>query len=306
MVGLIEEAQETEGVEEDEGGKEDERGEEDDGGEENEEIENVRNKQVLRKQAHRREKMKERYNAIHQVHAFKVGDIVTVAIPAKDRSVNDASRIEAQIVSIPYENRFQLRTEYGILTNHYPTSELNPVPVELLKLLVQKLAGSGPRTLTLTLHAAAAPRSTSAQLPVKCDCKSKCQFKRCNCFKNKVKCTQYCHSGHGTCDNLPDTIAEQTEMSLIPRMKRKRQMTPSFKGKNKKPMVDQTKPSPRLRGLQSSINIFLPTRSRSIAVSDGDDGVGEGRVRDGEVGDDDEVGDGEVGDGRVRDGEHSG
>lgn len=274
------------------------------------ESENARNIEVRQKQAIVREKMKERYNGSHQIHTFKVGDIVTVAIPSKDRAVTDAPRMEAQIVAIPHENRYKLQTEYGVLANHYPTSELNPVPEELLESILQKLSGSRPRTLTMTLHAAAALRSLSTDVTVKCGCKKKCDTKRCNCIKAEVKCTQYCHSGHVQCGNLPDTIAEQTEMSLAPRTKRKRQpATPSSKGSNKKPMVDQTKPPPRARGLQPSVKISLPTRSRVAEARASKDGTRDGEVRDeiggGEVGGEASGGGGEVG-GEVGGGEVGG
>lgn len=48
--------------------------------------------------------MAKKYNTAHLIHTFKVGDIVTVAIPAKDRAVNDAPRMEARIIDIPHEN----------------------------------------------------------------------------------------------------------------------------------------------------------------------------------------------------------
>lgn len=69
--------------------------------------------------------MTKKHNAAHLIHIFKIGDIVTVAILAKDRAVNNAPRIEARIIDIPYKNRHILQTEYSILTNLYPTSELN-------------------------------------------------------------------------------------------------------------------------------------------------------------------------------------
>lgn len=54
-----------------------------------------------------------------------------MAVPAKDRAVNDAPRMKARIIDIVPENRHILQTEYGVLTNSYPTSELNQDPAEL-------------------------------------------------------------------------------------------------------------------------------------------------------------------------------
>lgn len=78
------------------------------GGEAEKEFENIRNFEVLQKQATRRKKMKKRYSTNHQIYAFKIGDIVTVVISAKNREVNDAPRMKAKIVGISHENRFKL------------------------------------------------------------------------------------------------------------------------------------------------------------------------------------------------------
>ena len=94
--------------------------------------------------------------------------------------------------------------------------------------------------------------------------------------KQKVHCTQYCHAGHLACGNLPDSIAEQTEVPLVrrrekaidnPPSKRKRQaQTPTSKPAKKRAPVDQSLPPPIFaigRGLQPSISTSLTTRSKS-------------------------------------------
>ncbi len=68
--------------------------------------------------------MAKKYNASHLIYIFKIGDIVTVAILAKYRAVNDAPWMEARIIDIPDENRVHSKLEYGVLSNSYPTSEL--------------------------------------------------------------------------------------------------------------------------------------------------------------------------------------
>ena len=59
-------------------------------------------------QAIQHDQITKKYNTAHLIHTFKIGDIVTVAIPAKDQAVNDAPRMEACIIDIPYENRHTL------------------------------------------------------------------------------------------------------------------------------------------------------------------------------------------------------
>ncbi len=128
--------------------------------------------------ATRRDQMAKKYNAAHLIHIFKIGDIVTMAIPTKDRVVNDAPRMEARIIDIPHENRHTLQTEYGVLTNLYPTSELNQVPPELAGPLQIKLIDISLPSTQLTLHKAEALRSLALTVPVKCKCRTKCDTRR--------------------------------------------------------------------------------------------------------------------------------
>ena len=79
--------------------------------------------------------MAKKYNATHLIYTFKIGDIVIIAILAKDQAINDALRMEVRIINIPYENRHTLKTEYNVLTNLYLTFELNHIPAELASLL---------------------------------------------------------------------------------------------------------------------------------------------------------------------------
>lgn len=48
--------------------------------------------------------MAKQYNGTYQIQAFKVSDIITMAILAKDCAVNDFSRIKVEIIAIPHEN----------------------------------------------------------------------------------------------------------------------------------------------------------------------------------------------------------
>lgn len=170
--------------------------------------------EIRKEQAIRREVMAKKYNSEHLVHTFKGGDIVTVVIPAKDRAINDSPRIEAKVIDIPHEHRYRLQTQHGVLTNSYPTSELDLVPPELLDSVLAWLTTSKTPSLTMRLHSAGALRSPASQLPVKRGCKKKCNTRRRNCVKAKVKRTQYRHSGHFDFGNLPASIIEQTEVPI--------------------------------------------------------------------------------------------
>ncbi len=89
-----------------------------------------------------------------------------------------------------------------------------------------------------------------------------------------MECTQYCHTEHLECSNLLESLAEQTEVVLVPQTqkpadppKRKRlALTPTSKLAKKRSFVDQAVPLPtfaKSQGLQLSMSTSLATRSKS-------------------------------------------
>ena len=170
---------------------------------------------IRKKQAIWHEMIAKKYNGTHVVQTFKIGNIFTVAILAKDHAVTDSLKIKAKIIGIPYENCYQLKTKYGTLTNFYLTNKLNLVPWELLNLVLACIIISKNPFLTIMFHAATTLRSPILHVPVKYKCKNKCNTQRCNCVKAKVKYKQYCHFGHLNYFNLPSTIAKQTEIPIV-------------------------------------------------------------------------------------------
>ena len=125
----------------------------------------------------------------------------------------------------------------------------------------------------MTLHAAAALSSLFSRVFVKCGCKNKCETRRCNCVKAKVKCIQYCHSGHLDCCNLPSTVVEQTEVFFVSqnnstRSKQERgELTPAKS--TKKSLISQDEPPPRMRGLRltnESISSYSSPISKNIKI----------------------------------------
>lgn len=82
-----------------------------------------------------------------------------------------------------------------------------------------------------------------------------------------MKCTQYCHSGHLNCCNLPSTVVEQTEVSLVSqdnftRPKQKRGELMPAKS-TKKSLISQDEPPPCIRGLRLTIKVSFPTRAQT-------------------------------------------
>ena len=161
-----------------------------------------------------RDHMAKRYNARHNVKIFKIGDIVTFHIPKDDRTPTDNLRICCRILEIPHENRFKLLIEFGVLTNLYPTSQLNWVVNELSFELINKFDKA--LTKEITLHTAAAKNSTSDRVSISCNCSKDQCMKRCRCVRNNVKCSIYCHDEDRDCGNLGPLVS-RTEITLIDR-----------------------------------------------------------------------------------------
>ena len=138
----------------------------------------------------------------------------------------------------------------------------------------KKLKDVSLLTSKLTICEAAALRSPALVVFVKCKCRTKCNTRYFNCINNNVKCTQYCHTGHLECDNLPESLVEQTEVSLVlrtqkpvdlPKCKRLA-LTPTSKPAKKQSFVDETVPLPtfaKSQDLQPSVYTSLATRSKS-------------------------------------------
>ena len=58
---------------------------------------------------------------------------------------------------------------------------------------------------------------TSNKVAITCLCKKSCNPRsRCNCCKNKVKCSQYCHSARRDCGNA-GTVEEGTDTAIVSR-----------------------------------------------------------------------------------------
>ena len=119
------------------------------------------------------------------------------------------------IKDIPHDGRHLLQTRFGVLDQIYPTGELNVVP-EVDQIALWSDFENAP-SKTITLHAMAAKVGTCNKIAVSCSCKKTCSPKsRCKCQKQKLKCTQYCHSSARDCGNM-STIEESTETAVIER-----------------------------------------------------------------------------------------
>jgi hypothetical protein len=67
----------------------------------------------------------------------------------------------------------------------------------------------------ITLHAAAAAESTSNRVIVSCNCKAVCTG-CCQCKKNQVQFSMYCHADEHDCGNL-SPLTTRTEIAVVNR-----------------------------------------------------------------------------------------
>ena len=162
-----------------------------------------------------RSRMQKKYSRNHNVVTFQPGEIITLRIPKEDRASTDNHRLICMIKSIPHDGRHLLQTRFGVLDRLYPTGELNVVP-EVDQIALRSDFENAP-SKAITLHAVAAKVGTSNKVAVSCSCKKTCSPKsRCKCQKQKLKCTQYCHSSARDCGNM-GIIEEGTETAVIER-----------------------------------------------------------------------------------------
>ena len=160
-----------------------------------------------------RERSQRKYNRQHIVERLIAGDIVTLKMPGEDRAATDPTRITCRVLAKSYPNRYKLQNQYGVLSNHFPVTQLLCVPDSAS---AQIAIPCVPMSTVISLHAAAGKNSTSERIDISCNCKGPQCKGRCRCIKNKVKCSVYCHSTEHDCGNLLE-LAKRTELALVNR-----------------------------------------------------------------------------------------
>ena len=89
--------------------------------------------------------------------------------------------------------KYRLVCPYGILSELYSADE-----IEIYNGLIEFEYKQINNQISLTGAAVAASngkRSTAIrQIEIECDCKGKCNTRRCSCFAAKQKCNSHCHA----------------------------------------------------------------------------------------------------------------
>ena len=105
-------------------------------------------------------------------------------------------------------DHYEIATPYGILDRLFPVKELLPLPISI------PLEIPTRRMKKITLAYAACQESTSTSTPIACSCKKGCKTARCQCKKEKQKCSIACHDEGVDCGNLA-SLVNQTEKGLV-------------------------------------------------------------------------------------------
>lgn len=122
------------------------------------------------------------------------GVTIRVPIPDVDRGKGDLRNILAVVMDVTEDGFYKIGTANGVLKQLYARSQFTVCKKRLMSVEDVPDQETGLRT------AAAAQSCGSGQGFVKCNCKTKCQTKKCACVKNKRQCNSKCHSSLPCCD----------------------------------------------------------------------------------------------------------
>ena len=120
----------------------------------------------------------------------KVGDNVTVPIPNVDRGRTDPKNLIGVIVERDSQELYKIATKSGVLDGKFSRNQFDICGYALYSIEDMDMQ------TTLPLRKAVQEVSTcGGQGFVRCNCHgTRCQTKRCKCFKSQLKCNSRCHS----------------------------------------------------------------------------------------------------------------
>ena len=140
------------------------------------------------------ERMKRKHAQLHKVHAFHIGESVSLCIPRIDRSPTDVHRLPCVIVQVvgKAQSMYRLHCTSGVLDRCYCASDLEPFTSGY------NIAVDGWKDDPhLSLRKAAQKQAPwNAFTGNKCNCRlGTCDSRRCHCKKMGVDCSSHCHRG---------------------------------------------------------------------------------------------------------------
>ena len=117
---------------------------------------------------------------------LEIGDCVSLRVPDVDQGPLDFPNILGIILD-KKDDLYQIGTKNGLVKGWFPRSEIG---------IEHKFMNSEevPKSVALSLREASAKQSMSGgQGFQKCNCKTGCRTKKCDCRKNNVLCNSRCH-----------------------------------------------------------------------------------------------------------------
>jgi hypothetical protein len=110
---------------------------------------------------------------------------------------------------MPYEYKYEIQTEWGIVEWLFPVKE----PMRVVKTVADQIEVRGPKT-KLSLKKVAEYASSADRVIISCKCKGLCTTKCYRYFKEDKKCLIHYHdSAEHDCGFLA-SLALQTELAL--------------------------------------------------------------------------------------------
>ena len=154
--------------------------------------------------------MVERYSKKYTIEVFATGDIVALKLPRGTRTSTDMKRVFGRVLSVPYEHKYEIQTEWGVVERLFPVKEL----MRVAKTVADSIEVHGPKK-KISLKRVAQEATTSDRVIVSCKCKGICGNKRCRCWKEGKKCSVHCHdSTEHDCGFLA-SLALRTEVAMV-------------------------------------------------------------------------------------------
>ena len=116
------------------------------------------------------------------------GDCVAVPVPSVDKGRIDSNNIIGKIISINTEGMYKIGTSKGTLDKLYARSQFQVLPEQFITDEEIVVEPKSLRTIASQLS------QSGGQGVFRCDCKSKCDTKRCKCKKLGALCNSRCHN----------------------------------------------------------------------------------------------------------------
>lgn len=123
-----------------------------------------------------------------------IGSTVRVPVPDTDRGKGDSRNILAVVIKKTDDGFYTLGTRNGKLKQLYARSQFTVCDENLISI-------DEVPDVEFSLRSVATMQSNGTGQGVKkCTCKSKCQTRKCACFKNGRLCTSRCHNSLPCCN----------------------------------------------------------------------------------------------------------